>query len=246
MYDVTLFVRAEDESLAQDGAMSEGEIATKLGLVGISPLSEIIHVSRFIELARYYDIKIVFKAIAQPRSLDLIEQAKREGVRVQAEVSLHHLLFSDSACDDFNTTAKIDPPLVSEEKRVRLLQALQEGKIDMLTTLHHPQSAVNKEVAFAQAKYGTDNIGEALTLYYDKLIKNGIVSMSRLIELTCKHPARSIARECGEIKEGMRCDFVVFDPKKELTIDNANSLYCGETLQGRVVRAFIDERIVEV
>jgi dihydroorotase len=124
MCDVTLFVRAEDESLAQDGVINEGEVAGKLGLVGISPLSEILHVSRFIELARFYEIKIVFKSITQPRSLELIKKAKSEGLNVQAEVSLHHLILSDRACEDFNTTAKIDPPLVEDEAVVKLQEAL--------------------------------------------------------------------------------------------------------------------------
>ena len=244
MCDVTLFVRAEDESLAQDGVINEGEVAGKLGLVGISPLSEILHVSRFIELARFYEIKIVFKSITQPRSLELIKKAKSEGLNVQAEVSLHHLILSDRACEDFNTTAKIDPPLVEDEAVIKLQEALKNGDIDMLTSLHQSQSAINKEVAFAEAKYGSDSVGEALSLYYNKLVKEGFIDMRRLIELTCKNSAASIAKNSGKIEVGDSCEMIVFDTKQSLKVENPNSLYDGEVLQGRVTAAFLADKLI--
>ena len=244
MLDVTLFVRAEDESLAQEGVMNEGVVAGSLGLVGISPLSEILHVSRFIELARFYDIKIVFKSITQPRSLELIKKAKSEGVKVQAEVSLHHLILSDKACNDFNTTAKIDPPLVEESAMLELQEALKRGDIDMLTILQQSQSAINKEVAFAEASYGSDTLGEALSLYYNKLTQTGWIDMPTLIKLTCKNSAASIAKDAGEIKVGQVCDMVVFDPKRNLKVEDSNSLYDGEVLTGEVSMAFLDDAVI--
>ncbi|MEA3522789.1 MAG: dihydroorotase [Campylobacterota bacterium] len=245
MLDVTLFVRAEDESLAQDGVMNEGEVAGTLGLIGISPLSEILHVSRFIELARFYDIKIVFKSIVQPRSLELIKKAKSEGLHVQAEVSLHHLVLSDKACYDFNTTAKIDPPLIEESAMILLQEALKSGDIDMLTTLQQSQSAINKEVAFAEANYGSDSLGEALSLYYNKLVKSAWIDMPTLITLTCKNSAHSIAKVAGEIKVGQVCDMVVFDTRLSTKIENSNSLYNNEVLEGSVSMAFIDNEVIE-
>ncbi len=245
MRDVTLFVRAEDESLAQEGVMNEGEVAGSLGLVGISPLSEILHVSRFIELARFYGIKILFKSIVQPRSLELIKKAKSEGVKVQAEVALHHLLHSDKACLDFNTTAKIDPPLVEEEAMLELREALKNGDIDTLTILQHSQSAINKEVAFAEAKYGSDSLGEAFALYYNKLVKSGWIDIHTLLTLTCKNSASSIAKENGVIKVGQICDMVVFDTRKKTIINNSNSLYDGEELEGSITKAFMGREIIE-
>ncbi len=245
MCGVTLFVRAEDESLAQDGVMNEGEVAGKLGLAGISPLSEILHVSRFIELARFYEIKIVFKSIVQPRSLELIKKAKQEGVAVQAEVSLHHLVLNDKACEDFNTTAKIDPPLVEQSAMLELQEALKRGDIDMLTLLQQSQSDINKKVAFAEAKYGSDALGEALSLYYTKLVKSGWIDMPTLIKLTCKNSAASIAKDAGEIKVGQVCDMVVFDTTKSTKIENASSLYDKEELSGMVSMAFMDDAVIK-
>lgn len=244
MCDVTLFVRAEDESLAQEGVMNDGVVAGSLGLIGISALSEILHVSRFIELARFYDINIVFKSITQPRSLELIKKAKSEGVKVQAEVSLHHLVNSDRACEDFNTTAKIDPPLVQESAVLELVEALKRGDIDMITILQQSQSAVNKEVAFAEAEYGSDSIGEALVLYYNYLVKSGWIDMKTLLMLTCKNSAASIAKDAGEIKVGQVCEMVVFDRKKRTVIDNSNSLYDKKEFEGGVSMAFMDNEVI--
>ncbi len=245
MYDVTLFVRAEDESLAVDGVMHEGEMATKLGLVGISPLSETLHVSRFIELARFYDIRIVFKSIAQPRSLELIKAAKQEGIHVEAEVSIHHLLHSDEACEDFNTTAKIDPPLLPKTSMINLQNALKSGQIDMLTTLHQPFSAVNKEVAFADARYGTEAIGEAMSLYYTYLVESGWIDMRELIRLACHNPARSINKEAGVIAVGAVCDMILFDPNVSWQLQNPHSLYEGNMLKGKVSKAFFHDMVIE-
>ena len=244
MYDVTLFVRAEDESLAVDGVMHEGEMATKLGLVGISPLSETLHVSRFIELARFYGIRIVFKCIAQPRSLELISAAKQEGINVEAEVSIHHLLYADEACEDFNTDAKIDPPLLPHSSMLQLQEALKNGRIDMLSTLHQPFSAANKEVAFADACYGTEAIGEAISLYYTYLVKSGWIDMSQLIRMACYNPARSINKQAGTITVGTSCDMILFDPDISWTVENPHSLFAGEKLEGKVIKAIFSDAVV--
>ena len=195
MYKTTLFVKAEDNSLKSQGVMFEGDISSKLGLAGIPELSEVVHVSRMIEIAKYYNISILFKSIASPRSLDMIQKAKEEGIDVKAEVSLHHLLKSDKACEGFNTIAKIDPPLVEESLRDELLKDLKEGKIDILTVLHQPSSPVNKEVAFFDASYGSSAMSDALALYYTKLVKSGIIDFKQLIKLCVKNPLRVLNKD---------------------------------------------------
>ncbi|MDD3060018.1 MAG: dihydroorotase, partial [Sulfurimonas sp.] len=135
MYNKTLFCKAEDNSLITSGVMLEGDVSSRLGLAGIPDLSEVLHVSRMIEIARHFKIKILFKSIASPRSIYLISQAKKDGVDVRCEVSLHHLIHADSACENFNTTAKIDPPLASQSDVVLLQKALKNKEIDILTSL---------------------------------------------------------------------------------------------------------------
>jgi dihydroorotase len=238
MYDVTLFCKPEDNSLIHSGVMLDGDVSSKLGLAGIADLSEVLHVSRMIEIARHFNIKILFKSIASPRSISLITQAKKEGVEVSCEVSIQHLTSSDKACEDFNTTAKIDPPLASSDDVNLLQKALKDGHIDILTALHQPNSVVNKEVAFYDAAYGSEALGEALPLYYTKLVKTGLITMDELIRLTVQNPAKSIKKDAGEFVVGQRLDGVLFDTTQTFTIENTQSLFDGEEIYGKIVKCF--------
>ncbi|WP_345977638.1 amidohydrolase family protein [Sulfurimonas sp. HSL3-7] len=234
MHKTTLFCKAQDTSLSSVGVMVEGAVATKLGLVGIPPFGEVVHVARMIEIARNFEISIVFKSIASPRSIALISKAKEEGVNVSCEVSLHHLMHCDEACMDFNTTAKLNPPLVQKEAMLALQEALKAGKIESLTLLHQPNSPVNKEVAFAEAAYGCEALADAYSLYYTKLVKSGLIDLQELIRLAVQNPAKSIGQEAGEIRVGQKADLVLFDPKVSFTVENSHSLYHDETLFGAI------------
>ena len=216
------------------GVMTEGEVSSRLGLAGIPAIGELLHVSRMIELARYYGIKVLFKSIANPRSIEMISKAKKEGVAVRCEVSIHHLLHSDELCENFNTAAKIYPPLATTEDMKLMQEALKNGEIDILTTLHQPSSPVNKEVAFFDASYGCEAIEEALPLYYTKLVKSGISTLEELIHLCVVNPAKAIKKELGEIAVGTK-DFVLFDTEKALHVSNTQSLYNNEELFGVIV-----------
>jgi len=238
MYNKTLFCKAEDNSLIHAGVMLDGDVSSKLGLAGIPELSEVLHVSRMIEIAKHFDIAILFKAIASPRSIELITKAKSEGVNVTCEVSLHHLIHCDEACDGFNTTAKLDPPLASKHSMLALQEALKDGSIDILTTLHQPSSPVNKEVAFYDASYGCEAIEDALALYYTKLVETGLISMSELVKMTSKNSAHSIQKEAGVIEVNKEANLVLFEVTSKTTIINKNSLYYKESIVGKVVNTF--------
>jgi len=226
MYGNTLFCKAEDNSLKNSGVMLDGDVSSHLGLAGIPDLSEVLHVSRMIEIARHFKIKILFKSIASPRSIALITQAKKEGVEVSCEVSLHHLVNSDEACLNFNTIAKLDPPLASKNDVILLQKALKNGEIDVLTTLHQPSSIVNKEVAFFDATYGCESLAEALPLYYTKLVKSGLITMQKLVELASINPSNVI---------GKKVNYILFDPTKKSMLNNVSSLYHGEDIYGEVI-----------
>ena len=235
MYKKTLHIKAEDNSLISNGVMFEGDVSSKLGLPGIPELSEVVHVSRMIEIARYYGISIVFKSIYSPRSLDMIKKAKKEGIDVKAEVAIHHLIKSDKECNGYNTYAKIDPPLVCDELREKLLDSLKNGDIDLLTLLHQPNSPVNKEVAFYDASYGTSSLSLGYGLYYTYLVKSGIVDFKELVRLVQTSPANILEKDTNQLKIGSSIkDFVTFDTAKSFVVDDKSSLYNGEELFGVV------------
>jgi len=110
---------------------------------------------------------------------------------------------------------------------------LKNGEIDMLTTLHHPSSAVNKEVAFTDASYGCEAIGHALPLYYTKLIKANLISFQDLIKLCVINPAKMINQTTKPITTGST-NFILLDTQKIVTINNKNSLYNLQTLHGKI------------
>lgn len=243
MTGVTLFCKAEDNSLISSGVMLDGDISSKLGLAGIPDLSEVLHVSRMIEIARHFKIKILFKSIASPRSISLISKAKEDGVDVRCEVSIHHLICSDEMCEDFNTTAKLDPPLASSSDMLLLQEALKNNEIDCLTTLHQPSSLVNKEVAFYDADYGCEAIEDALSLYYSKLVISGMISMSELLKLTVANPAKSVGMELGTIEVGQEVNAVLFYQNARTVVNNSQSLYNKEELLGRVAMSFKGKKV---
>lgn len=240
MYDGTVFCSVKDKALNGNGVMFEGAVSSELGLPGISVLGEIIHVSKIIEMSRYFGVQVLFKGLFTRRSLEMIRQAREEGVKVFSEISIHHLALDDRACAGFNAYAKIFPPLSNEKGKLALRDALINGEIDLLTSLHSPQSKVNKEVAFYDAAYGTECIEDILSLYYTKLVETGMITLAQLSQMVSKTPAEMIKRNAGMIEEGRVADLILFDARKEYVVENEQSLYQGETLKGRVTQVIID------
>lgn len=243
MANKPLFYLAQDKSLNESGVMSDGKTATSLGLPGIPAISEVVHIAAMIEVAREYGITIVFKSVTEPRCVELIAQARREGVKVECEVSLHHLLRSDEACAGFDTDAKINPPLVSDSKRKKLIEALQNGDIHSLSALHQPNSDVYKDITFYDASYGTTSIGEYLPLCYTYLVKTGIIEMPALSRLTSYAPAVHAGIEIPKIAVGQRANMILFNPNESLNVAHHHSLYKNETLSGRVTMAVQGDEI---
>jgi dihydroorotase len=239
----TLFFHAVDSSLFESGVMADGAVATQLGLSGISPLSEIVHVASMIEVARHFGITIVFKNMTEPRSIELIASAATAGVSVKCEVGIHHLIKTDEACSGYDSDAKINPPLVSEIKRLALIEALQGGKIDLLSALHHPNSDIHKDVTFNDAHFGTTSIGEYLPLSYTYLIHNKLLSWQQFLTLACENPAAYVGMSKGKIAIGEKVDLVLFDPQGTTPVFHHHSLYKNEQLLGKVTMAFQGESV---
>ena len=240
-----LFYQAQDKSLFESGVMSDGKVATALGLPGISPMSEVVHIAAMIEIARYTNIKIVFKSVTEPRCVELIKQARANGVEVECEVALHHLLRSDEACRGFDADAKINPPLMSEIKRLQLIDALQKGEIHSLSALHQPNSDIHKDITFFDANYGTTSIGEYLPLCYTHLVKTEIIDMATLVRLACATPASQIGLRTGEIQIGEEADMILFNPNEMMKVSHHHSLYKNEVLSGRVMIAIQGDEVTQ-
>jgi len=235
MKKVPFFCYCSNPDLNDNGVMHEGETSSKLGLAGISKISEISEVAKVAAMAEYYGAKTLFQSLSVARSLDIIALAKRENLDIYAEVSIYHLLFNDTACEDFNTLAKLMPPLRDEEERKRLVEALKEDKIDVLTSLHAAKSFNSKDLPFNDAAYGVDSLEDYLALCYTALVKSGIIDMSKLIQLLSEKPAIILGLEgVGKVEVGAEADLILFNPHLKRFNEDKKSLLYGMEIFGEV------------
>lgn len=245
MKNKPLFVQCYEPNLDDSGVMNEGVIASKLGLSGISKVSETTEVAKVSEMALFYKANVVLKTLSTKRSLDIVAAQKELNPRIYSEVSIHHLCKNETACDGFNTYAKLMPPLREESERLALVEALKEGKIDILTSAHAPKSILFKDVAFEDAEFGMGSVEEFLALAYTHLIKNGTIDFRQLMTMCSQKPAEILGdSKKGAIQEGLSADIILFDPNVSYEVTDKHSLYYADTLYGNVAYVIVEGQIV--
>lgn len=243
MKEIPIMFNCYDPGLDDKGSMHEGEVSFQLGLTGISKIAEIAEVSRVCEILIHFKSKALLQALSTQKSLQIVKNAKEQGANVFSEVSIHHFLRNDTSCENFNTYAKLKPPLRDEEERKKLIIALKDGLIDILSSTHSPHSLIHKDVAFIDAYFGIDSIREYFSLAYTKLVKENIISIEKLMQLVSKNPAQLLGLNKGEIKEGYDGDCILFDENYSFEIQDENSIYFKEKLQGKVCEVFIKGKL---
>ncbi len=230
-HDVPLYCHADDPALSDSGVMHEGEIASRLGLPGVPPLSEISQVARIRTFAEHYGVDVVFLGLSTPEAVEICA----ESAHLKAQVSIHHLILSDAACEGYDTAGKVWPVLRDESRRQALLKQAAEGKIDLLTSLHSPASRTAKDAVFGEAAFGIDGLYGFLPLLYSELIAPGHLTWEDVTRMCAKEGAKLLKREReGEIAVGQCAAFVLFDPKAKTRFDDSRSPYRGRTFQGGV------------
>ncbi len=235
MKKVPLFCFALDNDIKNRGVMNEGEVSFKLGLPGISKIAQISEVSKVVELATFFDVKILFQGLFTSKSLQILKAVKKSNKKVYTEVSLHNLLLSDEECKGYNTHAKLISPLQENEEKERLIKHLKEGVIDVISSSHSPKSYIYKDVAFEDAKEGVDALSLTLKLGYTYLVKKGIIPFYQFINLISKNPAEILSMDKkGKIKEGYSDEVILFDPNISQKIDDESSLYHGKEVYGKI------------
>ena len=218
MLDIPVFVNANDNL---GGVINYGEMSAKLGLSARNPLSEIKEVAKILEVAIFYQIKVIFQAITEIRSIDLINEAKKHNPNIFCEVSIHHLLLNDGACDNYNTLAKLDPPLKDKKTQESLIESLKNNKIDLLTSMQCACYKSLKEQVFEQAEYGIDAINSYFSLIYTHLIKTNIIDLQTISKICANNPATLLNLNCGEIKIGKEAKLMIIDLDSSNTIEDS-------------------------
>ncbi|MDE5591566.1 MAG: amidohydrolase family protein, partial [Helicobacter sp.] len=241
MFDTPVFFDCEDTSLNMGGVMNDGELAFKLGLPGISSLSQIKEVAMLSELACFMNLKAIFNAISSYRSLEILQNAKKRNPNIFTQVSIHHLLLTEMLCSHYNTAAKIKPPLKSEKTRIKLVKSIKAMEIDLITSLQSEVSLIYKDLPFEEAGFGVDMIEYFVPMCYTLLVKDERMTLKEMSKILSLNPAKvlKVDNTKGLITEGYDADLLLLDTKKSQIIDIPNSPFYDWVFHGKIKQIFI-------
>lgn len=239
---LTVVTHAEDGGVTIGAVATEGEYATRMGLSAAPAIAEAMAVSRDILLAEQTGARLHFRQLSTARAFDLVRDAKRRGLPISCGISPAHLLLSDIAVGGFRTFARLSPPLRSEDDRQAALAALADDTIDLICSSHDPQGPEAKRLPFADAEPGMAGAETLLTLSL-ALVRDGVVTLPRLIALLSAAPATLLGLPGGSLDIGAEADLVLFDPDMPWRIDSdhmasraGNTPFDGLPVQGKVIR----------
>jgi dihydroorotase len=227
--------------------MNEGVHSYSLGLAGRPAEAEEIIVARDLAVARATGGRLHICHVSTVRAIELIRRAKSEGVRVTAEVTPHHLVFTDDDLLTYDTNLKVNPPLRTAEDRDALREALADGTIDAVATDHAPHAIEEKESEFDLSPPGTIGLETALAAVLTHLVQPGLISLRRALEAMSVAPAAILGASGhgGPLEPGRPANLTVFDPSISWTVEppfyskSRNSAFAGTRLQGRVVHTML-------
>ena len=243
---IPIIDHCEDPHLAAGGAMHEGEWSLRLGLRGIPALAEELPVLRNARLAALTGARVHIAHLSTRGALEIVRSAKKEGVRVTCEVTPHHFTLTDEACRDYDTRAKMNPPLRTAEDVAALIEGLADGTVDAIATDHAPHSETEKQTDFEAAPFGIIGLETALGLALERLVHSGKISLGRLVELLSTNPARILGVEGGALKIGAPADVTIFDPEQKWTYraeqglsKSRNTPFDGRSFRGGPVATLV-------
>jgi dihydroorotase len=251
-FDIVIAEHCEEPTLVDGAQMHEGFHSYTLGLVGAPAEAEEVVVFRDLALVRLTGARLHLQHLSAAGSVELLRQAKTAGLRVTAEVTPHHLSFTDEHLGGYDTNFKVRPPLRSAEDREVLRAALADGTIDAIATDHAPHAVEEKEAEFDQAPPGTIGLETALAAVLTDLVEPGTIALPRAIEALSTVPARILGASGhgGPIEAGRPANLVAFDPTAEWVVEppfaskSRNSAFLGRTLRGRVVHTMLRGELV--
>lgn len=248
-FGLRIISHCEDLTLAAGGAMNEGARATQMGLPGIPDAAESVMVMRDIALARLTGVSVHIAHVSTKTSVEAIRRAKADGIPVTAETAPHYFTLTDAAVEGYNTHAKMNPPLRSEEDREAVRQGLADGTLDAIATDHAPHSALEKLVEFDRAANGIIGLETSLPLGL-KLVSEGVLTPGKLIERMTKAPANILGLDNG-IRTSLKADLTLIDPNKTFTVQaeafrskSRNTPFDAWSLTGKAVMTVVGGKIV--
>ena len=216
-FGLLIISHCEDLDLVAGGVMNEGAVSTRVGLAGIPNAAESIMVMRDIALCELTGTPIHIAHVSTMESVRAIRDAKTRGLSVTAETAPHYFTITEESVKDYNTNMKMNPPLRSNHDREAVCQGLTDGTIDVIATDHAPHSFIEKEVEFDLAANGIIGLETSLSLSL-KLVENGVITITDLVEKMSKNPARILGLE-NDLTVGRPADITIIDPDRSYQVD---------------------------
>ncbi|NRT15628.1 dihydroorotase [Flavobacterium sp. 28A] len=243
-FDGLVIAYPQDEMIKGHGVVNEGIVSTRLGLKGIPNLAEELQIARNLFLLEYTGGKLHIPTISTAKSVALISEAKAKGLAVTCSVSVHHLVLTDQKLEQFDTRYKVTPPLRTETDRKALLEGVNNGTIDMITSDHNPIDIEHKKMEFDAAKDGTIGLESAFAALMTVLPLETVIN-----KLTAGKNVFKI--ESNTIQEGSKANLSLFNPegevvftKKSIVSKSLNSAFLGLTLKGKAYGIINQEQII--
>jgi dihydroorotase len=249
-FDQLVIQHPEEPSLGGAGEVNEGEVATRLGLAGITPAAEVIMVERDLRLVAITGARYHAAHLSTEAAIDAIRRAKAAGLPVTCDTAPPYFALNETAIGDYRTFAKLSPPLRGESDRRAVIAGLADGTIDAIASDHAPWDQDSKRLPFTSASYGIVGLETllplSLELYHNHHL--GLVDLMRLLTIA---PARILGLGVGRLAAGAPADFVIFDPDSKYAINtdgfrskSKNAPFDGRPVQGRVMRTIVDGRTI--
>jgi dihydroorotase len=247
MFDMPVIQHCEDLHLSKGGVMHEGVYSTRLGLKGIPSSAEETMVSRDLILARMTGGKYHVAHLSTRRAVEMVREAKARGLNISAEVTPHHFSLTDAAVADYDTNAKMNPPLRSADDVAALIQGIQDGTIDAIASDHAPHHVNLKMLEFDRAPFGITGLETAVALALTKLQ----LTIGRLVELFSLNPQRIMKVKPWGLFEGSAADLTILDLNRSWTFDvsqsrskSRNSPFHGWPLKGKPAATIVGGKVV--
>jgi dihydroorotase len=248
-FGLPVISHCEDLDLAAGGVMNEGAVATRMGLAGIPNASESVMVMRDIALCELTGSPVHIAHVSTEESVRAIRDAKERGVAVTAETAPHYFTLTDEAVKEYNTNAKMNPPLRSHKDREAIRMGLADGTIDVIATDHAPHSSIEKDVEFDLAANGIIGLETSLPLCL-KLVSDGVITLTDLVAKMSTNPARVLGIENG-LTVGNRADITIIDPDRSHRVNAAdfrslsrNTPFDGWEMNGKAVLTMVGGKVV--
>lgn len=239
--DIPVFAHCEDKNLAARGVMNAGNHARELGLYGIMNAVEDIIVARDILLAKNTGARLHLCHCSTEDSVRMIEDAKKEGMDITAEVTPHHLTLTEDAITEDDADFKMNPPLRTRKDVDRLREGIKSGIIDCIATDHAPHHKTEKERGFVEAPFGITGLETSVAITITELVKTGILTPLQMAERMSYTPAKIIGIDKGTLLAGKAADITIIDPDAEYVIDSNtfaskghNTPFNGKKVSGEV------------